>query len=174
MESVIIVGAGAAGLSAAGALKRKGIHALVLEEDPQIGGTWARRYDRLHLHTAARFSGLAHYGIPRRYTKYPSRDQFVEYLREYADHFGLHVITRCKADRITRASNGQATWEISTNRETFSARAVVMATGQYRKPIVPEWPGVDAYAGALTHSSTYTNGAPYRGKRVLVVGAGNS
>ena len=174
MESVVIVGAGAAGLSAAGALKRKGIDAAVLEEDPQIGGTWTRRYDRLHLHTAARFSGLAHYGIPRRYTKYPSRDQFVEYLREYADHFGLRVITQCKTDRIAMASNGQKTWTVASNKGTFIARAVVIATGQYRKPMLPTWPGADSYSGELVHSSTFTNGARYKDKRVLVVGAGNS
>ncbi|HEY0529888.1 MAG TPA: NAD(P)/FAD-dependent oxidoreductase [Gemmatimonadaceae bacterium] len=174
MESVVIVGAGAAGLSAAGALKRKGIDAVVLEEDRQVGGTWARRYDRLHLHTAARFSGLAHYGIPRGYTKYPSRDQFVEYLREYADYFGLHIITDCKADRISQETNGETTWTVSTNHETFAARSVVIATGQYRTPMTPTWPGLDSYAGKLIHSSAYSNGLPYKGKRVLVVGAGNS
>ena len=48
---VVIVGAGAAGLSAAAALKRRGIEAVVLEQNPRVGGTWSRRYDRLHLHT---------------------------------------------------------------------------------------------------------------------------
>ena len=58
---VIVVGGGASGLSAAAALKQQGIDSVVLEQDAQIGGTWARRYDRLHLHTVRGFSGLAHF-----------------------------------------------------------------------------------------------------------------
>src|SRR5689334_13338606 len=102
--SVVIVGGGASGLSAAGALKQKGIDSVVLEQDPQIGGSWSRRYDRLHLHTVRGFSGLAHFGIPRRYPKYLSRDQFVTYLREYVDHFGLQVITRATVTAISSPS----------------------------------------------------------------------
>src|SRR5213595_3235311 len=97
---VVVVGGGASGLSSAAALKRKGIDAVVLEQDAQIGGSWARRYDRLHLHTVRGFSGLAHFGIPRRYPAYLSRDQFVAYLREYADHFGLQVMPGCEVSRI--------------------------------------------------------------------------
>jgi len=70
---VIIIGAGAAGLSAAAALSRRAIDATVLEQDQAIGGTWASRYERLHLHTTREFSGLAHFPIPRRYPRYLSR-----------------------------------------------------------------------------------------------------
>lgn len=173
-SSVVVVGGGASGLSAAGALKRRGIDAVVLEEDERIGGSWARRYDRLHLHTARRFSGLAHYGIPRRYPKYPSRDQFVEYLNEYAQHFDLRVITGRKVEKIAPDSNGRQTWTITSRNETFRAPAVVIATGQYRVPIFPRWPGVKSFKGDLVHSAQYANARPYKGKRVLVVGAGNS
>ena len=82
--SVVIVGAGASGLSAAAALQRRGIDPVVLEQDPAVGGTWARRYDGLHLHTVRTLSGLAHYPIPRRNPKYLSRDEYVAYLKEYA------------------------------------------------------------------------------------------
>lgn len=88
-STVIVVGGGASGLSAAAALSRRGIDAVVLEHDRELGGTWARRYDRLHLHTVRQFSGLAYFPIPRSYPAYLSRDEVVEYLREYARHFGL-------------------------------------------------------------------------------------
>lgn len=171
---VVVVGGGASGLSAAGALKNQGIDVVVLEEDARIGGTWARRYDRLHLHTIRGFSGLAHYGIPSRFPRYVSRDQFVEYLGEYAEHFGLRVVTACPVARVARDStNGD--WTITTAiGDVWRARAVVIATGQYRIPIESDWPGVDDYSGELSHSSGYVNAAPYAGKRVLVVGAGNS
>ncbi len=86
-STAIVVGAGAAGLSSAAALQRAGIDTVVLEQDRQPGGTWARRYDRLHLHTVRAFSGLAHFPIPRRFPTYLSRDDVVAYLREYAEHF---------------------------------------------------------------------------------------
>jgi putative flavoprotein involved in K+ transport len=171
---VVVVGAGASGLSAAAALKQHGIEPVVLEQDRRIGGTWSRRYDRLHLHTVREFSGLAHYPIPRRYPRYLSRDEFVSYLREYADHFGLNVVTDCEATAI-RSDAGQSQWKITTARgKTWTSRAVVIATGQYRIPIKPDWPGVERYRGELSHSANYSNPTPFIGKRVLVVGAGNS
>ena len=171
---VVVVGGGASGLSAAAALKTKGIDVVVLEEDARIGGTWARRYDRLHLHTVRGFSGLAHYGIPRRFPAYLSRDQFVEYLTEYAEHFGLQVITASPVGRISRDAAANE-WRITTvTGGTWRSRVVVIATGQYRIPVEPRWPGVDKYRGRLSHSSSYSNASPYIGKRVLVVGAGNS
>src|SRR5262245_60097592 len=97
---VIVVGGGASGLSAAAALSRRGIDVVVLEQDSELGGTWARRYDRLHLHTVRQFSGLAHFPIPRRYPAYLSRDDVVEYLREYARHFGLRIATGATVRRI--------------------------------------------------------------------------
>jgi len=78
-STVVIVGAGASGLSAAGALEQRGIKSIILEEDERLGGTWARRYDRLHLHTVRGFSGLAHHSIPRRYPKYLSREELIAY-----------------------------------------------------------------------------------------------
>ena len=189
--SVIVVGGGASGLSAAGALARRGIGSVVLEQDAEIGGTWARRYDRLHLHTMRDFSGLAHFPIPKRYPRYLSRDEFAAYLNEYAAHFRLTVITGATVQRIWKDGSD---WAIETQSgspslntlpktaparrsisgDRFRARVVVVATGQYREPVMPAWPGRELFRGQLSHSSTYRNPQPYAGKRVLVVGAGNS
>ncbi len=170
---VLIVGGGAAGLSAAGALARRGVRALVLEQDREIGGTWARRYDRLHLHTTRQFSGLAHYPIPRRYPTYLSRDHVVSYLQEYARHFDLRIATGVTVRKIRRAS-GSTDWMVDADDESRRAPVVVMAAGQYGRPIVPPWPGRERFGGAFIHSVEYRNAAPYVGSRVLVVGAGNS
>jgi len=172
---VIVVGGGAAGLSAAAALARRGIEAVVLEQDAELGGTWARRYDRLHLHTIRRFSGLAHFPIPNRYPTYLSRDDVVAYLREYAAHFGLRVETGTAVHRIRPGGMRPGGWTIETARgDAWQSRVAVIATGQHRQPILPPWPGRATYAGRLAHSVTYANAAPYLGQRVLVVGAGNS
>ena len=172
--TVVVVGGGASGLSAAGALKRKGIEPVVLEKDTGLGGSWARRYDRLHLHTVRGFSGLAHFGIPRRYPAYLSRDQFVAYLNEYARHFGLNVMKGCEATKIAKDPDG-SDWIISTaDGDVWRAPVVVVATGQHHVPIVPRWLGAETFRGELLHSSGYSRPSPYSGKRVLVVGAGNS
>lgn len=172
---VLIVGGGAAGLSAAGALARSGIEAVVLEQDDAIGGTWARRYDRLHLHTMRAFSGLAHFPIPKRYPRYLSRDQVVAYLQEYADRFKLNIVTGTTVRRIRPAAVPASGWTIETaSGEPRTGRVVVVSTGQYRTPRLPAWPGRDTFRGRLVHSVEYANAAPYSGQRVLVVGVGNS
>jgi len=174
-STVVIVGGGAAGLSTAAALGQRGIEAVVLEQDAAIGGTWARRYDRLHLHTIRRYSGLAHFPIPDRYPTYLSRDELVQYLNEYAGHFGLKILTGTTVRKIRAEDAGPRHWTIETaGGQAWRSRVVVIATGQYREPVVPPWPGRDLYEGRLTHSAAYANAAPYPGQRVLVVGAGNS
>ena len=172
--NVIVVGGGAAGLSSAAALARRGIEAVVFEEDAELGGTWARRYDRLHLHTVRRFSGLAHFPIPSHYPTYLSRADVVTYLQEYARHFELRIVGGTTVRGVRSADPGGG-WMVETARgEAWRSRVVVIATGQYRQPVIPEWPGRELYTGRLAHSASYSNAGPYRGQRVLVVGAGNS
>ncbi|MFL5733072.1 MAG: flavin-containing monooxygenase [Chloroflexia bacterium] len=172
---ILVIGGGASGLSTAGALKKLGLDATVLEQDPAIGGTWARRYDRLHLHTIRQLSGLAHMPIPRRYPRYLARDQFVRYLQGYARRMGLDVITGCEVKRVTPLEErGNPIWEVETSRGIWQSRVVVLATGQYRVPRVPDWPGREDFRGELIHSSEYRNGRAWAGKRALVIGVGNS
>lgn len=147
---------------------------MVLEEDEQLGGTWARRYDRLHLHTVRGFSGLAHYSISRRYSRYLSREEFVAYLSEYARRLDLRVVTGCRVQKIQAESDRALSWSALTKRGDWHSRVIVIATGQYRTPVIPKWGGREGYRGDLVHSSRYRNALPYVGRRVLVVGAGNS
>jgi putative flavoprotein involved in K+ transport len=172
---VVIVGGGAAGLSTAGALKQRGVTAVVLERDAAIGGTWARRYNRLHLHTFRPWSGLAHYPIPRAYGRYLSKDDFARYLQEYAAHFRLDVRTSCPVTRVRLAERTpRPLWQVESACGTWRTPAVVLATGQYDVPQQPTWPGQATYTGQLLHSSAYRTGRDYAGQRVLVIGVGNS
>jgi putative flavoprotein involved in K+ transport len=172
---VIIVGGGAAGLTTAGALRQAGVEAVVLDKDRQIGGTWARRYDRLHLHTIRPLSGLAHLTIPRHLPMYLARDQLIAYLQDYARRFDLKIVAGCAVHKVRMEQNGAfPTWTIESDCGTWHCRAVVIAAGHYNIPVVPEWPGRDTYGGTLIHSVEYRNGRGYAGKRVLVIGAGNS
>jgi putative flavoprotein involved in K+ transport len=168
---VAIVGAGAAGLSAGATLKHVGQEPVLFDKDEQIGGTWARRYERLHLHTVRRFSGLAHYPIPRTYPGYVPKDMFAAYLEDYADHFGLDVRLGRRVSRV-RQQNGR--WLVETDDGEWLAEAVVIATGRYNEPRIPDWEGVKAFTGRVIHSADYRSGEEFRGERVLVIGIGNS
>ena len=168
---VVIVGAGAAGLSAGAALKRRGVDAVLLDKDDRIGGTWARRYERLHLHTIRRFSGLAHHPLPRDYPRYVPKDMFARYLQEYADHLGLNVELNQEVQGV-RPDGGL--WRTETANDVWRSRVVIIATGHYNEPVVPRWPGVDEFQGRLLHSVDYRSGSEFAGERVLVIGIGNS
>ena len=171
-ERVVIVGAGAAGLSTAAAFSRRGVDALVLDRSERIGATWAHRYERLHLHTIRRFSGLAHHGIHRTYPRYLSKDEYASYLAEYAERFGLRVAL---GEDVTAIRPGtEHRWEIETSRRTLAAEIVIVASGHYAEPRIPAWEGVDVFQGRLLHSADYRSGREFAGRRVLVVGLGNS
>lgn len=172
-EDVVVVGAGAAGLAAAALLRQRGIDPLVLEQDGAIGGSWARRYDRLHLHTVRAHSGLPGLPIPRDRGTYLSRDAYAAYLEDYTRHHALRVRTGTPVAGL-RVVGTPSRWQVVAPDAHWRARAVVVATGQYRVPVVPALPGRDLFAGDIVHSVDYRSATAYAGKRVLVVGAGNS
>lgn len=170
-ESLVVVGAGPAGLAVAACAKAAGFDPLVLERSPAVGAAWRRHYDRLHLHTNKGLSYLPGLKFPRTYPRYPSRQQVVDYLEAYASHHALRVeLNR----NVIRIAPGVAGWTIDHDAGTIRTRRVVVATGQTGAPVVPAWPGADSFTGSILHSSEYRNGEPYRGRRVLVVGFGNS
>lgn len=174
-SEIIIVGGGPAGLTTAGALKQAGLDATILDGGERIGQSWEGRYDRLHLHTVRAYSGLAHFPIPRTYPRYVSKDQYARYLRDYASHFDLKVLPRTPVKRIRQEQRDRRPgWAVESGSELWFGRAVVIATGQYSQPVCPEYPGLSQYRGETRHSSSYRSGRAFQGRRVLVIGAGNS
>jgi putative flavoprotein involved in K+ transport len=165
---IAVVGAGPAGLAAAAVLQQADENVVVFERG-QVGAAWTTRYDRLHLHTVRWLSCLPGYRIPRAFGKWPSRDRVVEYLRRYAEVAAIDVRTGLDVERLERRSAG---WEVVTAREAFQAERVVVATGYCNVPYLPDWPG--AFGGEVVHSAEYRHPRPFAGRRVLVVGAGNS
>jgi putative flavoprotein involved in K+ transport len=165
---ITVIGAGPAGLATAAMLRRAGEKAVVLERG-EIGAAWPARYDRLRLHTVRWLSGLPGYPIPRSFGKWPGRDGVTEYLSRYAAHHALDVRTGIEVERIERDDGD---WVVRTSSGPVAAERVVVATGQNSVQHLPDWPGV--FAGELVHSGSYRNASPYRGRRVLVVGSGNS
>src|SRR5436309_5040826 len=147
-------------------LERAGQQVVVLERD-DVGAAWTTRYDRLHLHTVRWLSCLPGYRMPRAFGSWPSRDCVVDYLRRYAEIHSLEVHAGVEVERVERGSEG---WILRTAGGAIDAERVVVATGHSNVPYLPEWPG--SFPGSIVHSASYRNPAPYRGRRVLVVGAG--
>ena len=175
-----VIGAGPAGLAVAATLTQHKLNVLVLDRATSAGSSWLGHYDRLHLHTERAFSGLPGYPIPRHFGRWVSRDGVVAYLKEYAKHYNLQLLLETEVlnllPPVKTGVNTEAKqrWTLRTNKGNIEANTVVVATGYNHSPFIPDWPGKQDFEGILIHSSQYRRPFPYRGKLVLVVGAGNS
>jgi putative flavoprotein involved in K+ transport len=171
-HEAVVAGAGPAGLATAAVLKRRGFDVLVIERGPAVGMRWRERYEGLRLNTMRVFSTLPGYRFPRRYGRYPRREDFVEYLERYTAHHGLEIRFGTELRRVERTDGGD--WLLETGDVPLVARYAVVATGYDALPSMPEWPGRESFSGELIHASEFRAAAPYRGRDVLIVGAGNS
>ena len=167
----LVIGASAAGLATAAALRNRGCSFEIVEAEELVAASWRRHYDRLHLHTPKAFSGLPGLAMPKAWPRSPSRDQVVEYLERYRQHFDLRPHFGETVDRLERVDGS---WSATTGDRVWRADNVVVATGRTRVPVCPRWPGMDRFHGDVLHSSEFRNGDPWTGRPVLVVGFGNS
>jgi cation diffusion facilitator CzcD-associated flavoprotein CzcO len=171
---VYVIGGGPGGLAAAYALRARGVRAVVLERSDQVGASWRRHYDRLRLHTTRRLSSLPGLPMPRRFGRWPARDDVVRYLEKYAEHHRLEVVTGVEVHRVEPAPDGDGWLLRASGGRELTGAAVVVATGYNHTPRVPDWPGRDSYTGTFLHACEYRSAAPHAGRDVLVVGVGNT
>jgi putative flavoprotein involved in K+ transport len=146
----------------------------VLEKSDQVGASWRRHYDRLHLHTTRRLSALPGLKMPRSFGRWVSRDNVVRYLEKYAEHHELEIVTGVEVSRVEPAPGGDGWLLHATGGRELTGSAVVVATGYNHTPHIPDWSGRDTYTGKLLHAGEYRSPAPYAGRDVLVVGIGNT
>lgn len=174
IHDVVVVGGGPAGLSAAYTLKRQNLEPLVLEQTPRVGDVWRNHYDGLRLNTGRYFSRLPGSMIPRSAGGWPEKEHVVRMLESFPERGGFQVETGVE---VTRVAYEQSTrlWKIeAVSRSPVFARAVVLAVGAARLPTIPDWRGLQTFTGEVLHSSKFKSALDYKGKRVLVVGSGNS
>ncbi|HET6659718.1 MAG TPA: NAD(P)/FAD-dependent oxidoreductase [Rubrobacter sp.] len=169
----LVVGAGQAGLAAGYHLKRAGLSFEILEARGEPGGSWPGYYDSLKLFSPARYSGLPGMPFPGSPDRYPARDEVVGYLRGYAEAFGLPVLAGKRVLRAERAAVGGFRLLTDDGGE-YRARTLIAATGSFARPHQPRFPGQEAFRGKILHAAEYRNPIPFRGKRVVIVGGGNS
>ncbi|PSR86394.1 Indole-3-pyruvate monooxygenase [Actinidia chinensis var. chinensis] len=178
----VIVGAGPSGLAVGSCLREQGVPFVVLEKADCIASLWQKRtYDRLKLHLPKQFCQLPNMPFPDHFPEYPSKKQFIDYLESYAKHFDItpqfnECVQSAKYDEACRL------WRVKTVLTGGSARAeveyicqwLVVATGENAERVVPEIEGLKEFSGEVLHACDYKSGEKFTGKRVLVVGCGNS
>jgi cation diffusion facilitator CzcD-associated flavoprotein CzcO len=169
--AVLVVGAGPAGLAASAELRRRGIDHQVFERGPRIGHNWRRLYDSLTLHTGKHLSALPGLRLGRGVPVFPPRDAFVEYLEQYAWAFDLPIELGRPVTRVDRDASG---WVAETASGEVRANVLVIATGIMSNPRTPQFEGHERYQGRVLHSVDYRRPEEFVGRRVLVVGVGNS
>jgi indole-3-pyruvate monooxygenase len=166
----VIVGAGPAGLAVAACLSRAGSPYVLLERETSVAPMWRRHYDRLHLHTSKACSALPFRPFPADFPLYVPRDKLVAYLEDYAREFGIVPRLGEAVDAIVPGDR----WTVRTQNSEISAANVVIATGYNQTPVVPTFPDQERFKGVILHSRDYRSGKAFAGRRVLVVGSGNT
>lgn len=171
-EQVVVVGGGPCGLALARQLGRElGSAPLVLDRAQTPASSWRGRYEGFRLNTCGYWSHLPGLRIPLGAGRWPSREAMIRYFDDYVRSQGIRLELGVEVERIERDDAG---WAVRTDRGTYSCAAVVVATGNYRRPVLPAWEGITSYRGQVLHSGEYRNAWPFRGQDVLVVGSGNS
>lgn len=184
-KRVAVIGAGPAGLAALKALLDEGVTAVGYDKADRPGGLWVRgsssgvspAYDSLHLNTSRRRTEFADFAMPSDWPDYPSADLIAGYLADYAESFGLNRHIRYDADvtSVERVEGSAGDWLVTcADGSSDFFDAVVVANGHNwdaRLPN-PDYPGT--FTGEQMHAHDYRTPAVFAGKRVMVVGMGNS
>ena len=180
---VAVVGAGPHGLSALKALLQAGIPADGFDRAADLGGNWnfggptSRVYESTHLISSKPFTQFPDFPMPDAYPAYPSHGQVRAYFDAYARHFGLRERITFGAE-VVRVEAVGTRWDVTVARDgrraTLRYDAVVVANGHNWSPKMPDYPGLADFAGEVIHSADYKSADQVRGRRVLVVGAGNT
>ena len=187
-ETVCIIGAGSSGIAACQVLSARSIPFDCFEKGSQVGGNWryendnrvSSAYRSLHINTSRKLMAYASYPMPDDYPDYPDHFQIARYFDDYVEHFGIREKIRFRTEVLRVEPNGGG-WEVTVEdadgeRETIRYGAVLVANGHHWDPRWPEppFPGAERFEGEQMHAHHYREPDVLRGKRVLVLGIGNS
>ncbi|MDA3623905.1 NAD(P)-binding domain-containing protein [Saccharopolyspora sp. WRP15-2] len=180
MARYCVIGAGAAGVSALQQLREAGYEVECFEKTDRVGGHWHTDYEALHLITSRDMTHFEGFPMPEHYPHFPRRDQVRAYIESYARHHGHYdlIAFNTEVTSVTPVPAddgpvGSAGWRVMTSRGDEGVfDGVLIANGHLWSPHVPEVPG--EFTGRQIHTSAYNNVGDLDGRRVLVVGAGNS
>lgn len=188
-QRACVIGAGSSGIAACQVLAARGIAFDCFEKGSAVGGNWrylndngmSAAYRSLHINTSRSLMAFASYPMPEDYPDYPSHWQIAKYFDDFVDHFGLRDQIRFRTEVISVEPGAGGEWDVTVEdeagqRETATYGAVLIANGHHWNPRWPEPPfaGSGGFRGEQMHVHAYTEPDVMAGKRVLVLGIGNS
>ncbi len=175
---VLVVGGGHAGLASAARLTQLQVDTLIVDREPRIGDNWRKRYHALVLHNQAHVNHLPYMPFPPNWPAYIPKDKLASWFEAYVESMELNYWTGTEFEGGTYDEKA-GRWSVvlrrpdGTKRE-MHPRHVVMATGVSGIPNLPNIPTLHNFGGTILHSSQYQDGGGWKGKKVLVIGSGNS
>jgi cation diffusion facilitator CzcD-associated flavoprotein CzcO len=168
---VVVIGGGQAGLAVGYYLRRTTLRWIILDDQETPGGSWEHTWQSLKLFSPRRWSSLPGWLMPAGSDEYPDRAEVIAYLGEYERRYGLPVRRPVRVEQVRREGDALV---VASRDESWATRAVISATGTWMRPFIPDYRGRDRFEGIQIHSANYRVAAPFVGKRVLIVGGGNS
>ncbi|KAF8575493.1 FAD/NAD(P)-binding domain-containing protein [Ramaria rubella] len=177
--TVLIVGAGSSGIITAAHLRRLGVNTLVVERNSRVGDSWRSRYDLLTLHVPVNIL----YVDP--YQKYPEnmpiwipKTKFADFMEYYTLFQEIPIWTNAELLPVPKYDEREGTWSVTILRDgrhiTLHPKHLILATGVADEPVIPDFKGMDAFRGIVLHTKYYKNANDWKGKKVVVIGAGVS
>lgn len=171
---MLIIGAGPVGLAMAKAFGEHGIDHVVAEATDHVGGNWAHGvYETAHIISSRATTEYSDWPMPAEWPDFPSAAQMCRYFNDYADTFGLRDRIRFETEVTAVRRRRDEAWDVTFGDGTTQVfRGVVVCNGHHWDRVFPPW--ADDFTGELLHSKDYQRPDDLRGKRVLVIGGGNS
>ena len=176
--AVLVVGGGQAGLAVAARLNALGVDTLIVDRNERIGDNWRLRYHALTLHNEVHVNHLPLMPFPPTWPVFIPKDKLANWFESYVDSLDLNFWTGTELAGGSYDAK-ERRWTVTLRRSDGSERILkprhlIVATGVSGIPIWPSVPGLDDFAGTVMHSGSYTSGEAWKGRKVLVLGTGNS
>ncbi len=168
---VIIIGGGQSGLAVGYYMRRTKLNYLILDDQEEAGGAWRHTWDSLQLFSPAEHSSLPGWLMPKDVAEYPTKQHAINYLKEYEARYKLPIKRPVRVEKVTYENN---LYTVITDEDTFTCSALINTTGSWESPFIPKYPNQEVFNGQQIHSAQYRNSAELEGKKVLIVGGGNS
>lgn len=170
-KDVIVIGGGQSGLACGYYLRRTGLDYLIVDEQEGCGGAWRHTWDSLSLFSPADQSSLPGWQMPPSKEAFPDREEVIQYLCQYQQRYKLPIKRLVKVLQVRKQGSS---FSLDTNQGTIRCKALIAATGSWSQPYIPPIEGRNSYEGIQIHSARYRNPEALQGKKVLIVGEGNS
>ncbi|TGQ16114.1 MULTISPECIES: NAD(P)/FAD-dependent oxidoreductase [unclassified Mesorhizobium] len=173
----LVIGGGQGGIMLGARLRQLGVPTLIIEKNARAGDSWRNRYRSLVLHDPVWYDHLPYIPFPENWPVFTPKDKMGDWLEMYTRVMELNywVATKCISAAYDEA---EKVWTVVVDRVgqriTLKPKHIVFATGAYGPPRQIDLPGADNFKGELLHSSQYSTGEKFRGKRVAVIGAASS